>query len=346
MLGFVMQNISNLTPLSFFPPSSWQYNHHLKNQFNAFSTLNWWQAFCCDQTTASELSSETAVGMPSTVRSTDYPENATLNSSLSMNPAESQEYVQVQPLSFVETPPSPIISLPANQSDHVSMVTKLHEQAQEQAQKLPSSGFLSSNDGLSTLPSGAPTSTVIQNPAVEQPTSNSEVGSQSRQVVSNMDIDSPVPCGIRAQSSETINPGLRNHPIEAAPQSSVKNLPPLYHNPLCHELERIQKMVSFCSTHCYENSYLDFISYIPLMITSILFHCWSRDYFWNVNFRSKLTNFAWSMLNFTKNVRGDYRWNGYFRIKLRYLATAMVLNWTTLRLNFKEHRRGVTHNIK
>lgn len=234
--------------------------------------------------------------MPSTVRSTDYPENATLNSSLSVNSTESQEHVQVQPLSLVESPPSPIISLPATQSDHFSMVTKLQEQAQEQAQKLPSSGFLSSNKGFSTLPSltgvedrvvtnaGAlsskipVTSTVIQNPAVEQPASNLEVGSQSRQVVSNMAIDSLVPGGIRARSSETRNPGLRNHPIEAAPQSSVMNLPPLYHNPLCHELERIQKIVSFCSTHCYENSYLDLISYIHLMITAILSHCWSRDY--------------------------------------------------------------------
>lgn len=230
--------------------------------------------------------------MPSTVRSTDYPENATLNSSLSVNSTESQEHVQVQPLSLVESPPSLIISLPATQSDHFSMVTKL----QEQAQKLPSSGFLSSNKGFSTLPSltgvedrvvtnaGAlsskipVTSTVIQNPAVEQPASNLEVGSQSRQVVSNMAIDSLVPGGIRARSSETRNPGLRNHPIEAAPQSSVMNLPPLYHKPLCHELERIQKIVSFCSTHCYENSYLDLISYIPLMITAILSHCWSRDY--------------------------------------------------------------------
>jgi hypothetical protein len=221
--------------------------------------------------------------MPSTVRrSTNYPENATLNSSLSVNPTESQEHVLVQPLT-------------ANQSDHVSMVTKLQEQAQEQAHKLSSSVFLSSNEGSSTLPSptgvedrvvtnaGAlsskipVSSTVIQNPAVEQPASNLEVGSQSRQVVSNMAIDSLVPGGIRAQSSETRNPGLRNHPIEAAPQSSVKNLPPLYHNPLCHELERIHKIVSFCSTHCYENSYLDFISYIPLMITAILFHCWSAE---------------------------------------------------------------------
>lgn len=234
--------------------------------------------------------------MPSSVRSTDYPENATLNSSLSVNSTESQEHVQVQPFSLVESPPSPIISLPATQSDHFSMVTKLQEQAQEQAQKLPSSGFLSSNKGFSTLPSltgvedravtnaGAlsskipVTSTVIQSPAVEQPASNSEVRSQSRQVVSNMAIDSLVPGGIRAQSSETRNPGLRNHPIEAAPQSSVMNLPPLYHNPLCHELERIQKIVSFCSTHCYENSYLDLISYIHLMITAILSHCWSRDY--------------------------------------------------------------------
>jgi hypothetical protein len=56
-----------------------------------------------------------------------------------------------------------------------------------------------------------------------------------------------------------------------------RNVPPLCNDPFCNELETIRKyeeqnektrqqMVILCSTQCYENTYLDFISYIPYIV--------------------------------------------------------------------------------
>ncbi|MCI50550.1 helicase protein MOM1-like, partial [Trifolium medium] len=52
-----------------------------------------------------------------------------------VNLVEPQEQVHLKPLSSVESPPGPVIDLPANQSNHVSMVTEPIEKMQQ----LPSS---------------------------------------------------------------------------------------------------------------------------------------------------------------------------------------------------------------
>ncbi|GAU33373.1 hypothetical protein TSUD_364990 [Trifolium subterraneum] len=76
-------------------------------------------------------------------------ENTTLSRMTSVsrpvNLIEPQEQVHLKPLLYVESRPSPVIILPSNQSNHVSIVTEPIEKMQ---QKLPSSRF-SSQDALS-----------------------------------------------------------------------------------------------------------------------------------------------------------------------------------------------------
>ncbi|XP_073225950.1 uncharacterized protein [Cicer arietinum] len=178
---------------------------------------------------------------------------------------EPLEQVPMQLVSSVESPPSLVHILPANQSNHISKVME----PPEQVQQLASSGFLSSNQDLSNLPSATgvedqeatnedlsskipeastevlnedlsskipETSTEVQNQAVEQPALDLEVDSQSRQVmppVSNVVLDSSVPGGVRDPSSDTrnlsTNSVINNRPIQAAAQSASRNVPPMHH---------------------------------------------------------------------------------------------------------------------
>jgi hypothetical protein len=167
-------------------------------------------------------------------------------------------------------------------------------------QQLHSSGLLSSNLDSSNLPlatggehraatnedglSGQipEASAEVQNQAVAQPALNLEIDSHSRQVVppvANMVLDSLVPGGVRAQSSDTRNMSthrvINSHPIQTPAQSASRNVQPFFYDPLNYELARIRKLmeqnmknqedaVSFCSTHCCANTYLDFISYTLL----------------------------------------------------------------------------------
>ncbi|XP_045830824.1 helicase protein MOM1-like [Trifolium pratense] len=281
-------------------------------------------------TISSELSREEAVRLPNTVKSTDYQENATLNSlstdqksdagldrvvssrpcisssgeeaecqlidnvvvnesttsdhqevvhktmtentsspvtsvSRPVNLIEPQEQVHLKPLSSVESPPSPSIDLPSNQSNHVSMVTE----PIEQMQKLHSSNRNSSSENaLSSKICVA--STAFQNQASEKPASNLEVGSRKHQLVppiSNMVIDSHVSSVVRAQDTRNLSTQkvINNHPIQTAVQfrnqleTTVRE----------HDEQNVKTrelMVIFCSTHCCENIYLDFISYLPFIV--------------------------------------------------------------------------------
>ncbi|GAU36964.1 hypothetical protein TSUD_57420 [Trifolium subterraneum] len=184
--------------------------------------------------------------------------------SIPVDPIEPQEQVQVQPLLSVESLPSPACTLPANQSNHVSMVME----PPEQLQQIHSSGLLSSNLDSSSLPSATGgehweatnedalssqipvASTEVQNQAVEQPASNLEIDSHSRQVVppvSNMVLDSLVPGGVRAQSLDTRNMSthrvINSHPIQTPVQSASRNVQPFFYDPLNYELAKIRKLM-------------------------------------------------------------------------------------------------------
>ncbi|XP_058729772.1 helicase protein MOM1-like isoform X2 [Vicia villosa] len=167
--------------------------------------------------------------------------------SRAVDPIEPQKQGPGQPLSAVELP---------------SMVME----PPEQVQQLPSSGFLSSNQDISNLPSVAggedqpatneiffssqipEASAVVQNQAAEQPALNLEVDSHSRQVVppvSDMVLDSLAPGGVTTQSLDTRNLSthriINNHPIQTPAQSASRSFPSLFYDPLSYELERIRK---------------------------------------------------------------------------------------------------------
>ncbi|KAE9593187.1 hypothetical protein Lal_00028925 [Lupinus albus] len=166
-----------------------------------------------------------------------------------------------QPLSFVEPPPeqdtdvqmlnslvsSPVDTIPANQSNHVSSVIESPGVMQHQS---PSTEFLSSNQDLSNLPiatgfehqrtiadafSGPLPETSIEAPnqAVEQP-------------ASNLELNSHMPGGVRTQSSDRRNfstpSEMNNHPIQTAAQVASMIFPPSCVDPLVNEVERIRKM--------------------------------------------------------------------------------------------------------
>lgn len=160
--------------------------------------------------------------------------------------------------------------LPGNQSIQTSLLMELPEQVQQ----LPSAGFLSSDQDLSNLPlangiedqatsedalsSHIPEASVeVQNQAVEQPASNLEIDSHSRQVVhpaSNLDTDSLMPGGVTTQSSDPRNLSTQGdtntHPIPTATQSASRVFPPLCHDPLYNELDRIRKLTEQTSKVC------------------------------------------------------------------------------------------------
>ncbi|XP_058760178.1 helicase protein MOM1-like isoform X2 [Vicia villosa] len=167
--------------------------------------------------------------------------------SRAVDPIEPKKQGPGQPLSAVELP---------------SMVTE----PPEQVQQLPSSGFLSSNQDISNLPSAAggedqpatneiffssqipEASAVVQNQAAEQPALNLEVDSHLRQVVppvSDMVLDSLAPGGVTTQSLDTRNLSthriINNHPIQTPVQSASRSFPSLFYDPLSYELERIRK---------------------------------------------------------------------------------------------------------
>jgi hypothetical protein len=116
-----------------------------------------------------------------------------------VNLIEPQEQVHLKPLSSVESPHSPIIHLPANKSNHVSMVAEPIEKMQQ------------------------------------LPASNLEIGARTHRLVppiSNMVIDSHVSGVVNAPSSNTKNLSTQrvindNHPIQTAVQSASRNVLPL-----------------------------------------------------------------------------------------------------------------------
>ncbi|CAJ2657231.1 unnamed protein product [Trifolium pratense] len=182
-------------------------------------------------------------------------ENTTLSPVTSVsrpvNLIEPQEKVNLKPLSSVELPPSRVIILSSNQSNHVSMVMEPIEKMQQ----LPSSSrFLSSNQDFSSQDALSSkicvASTGFQNQASKKPASNLEVGSRTHQLVppiSNMVIESHVSSVVRAQSSNTRNLCtqrlINNHPIQTAVQSASRNVPPLCNDPFRNQLETIRNHV-------------------------------------------------------------------------------------------------------
>ncbi|KAI5389085.1 hypothetical protein KIW84_074657 [Lathyrus oleraceus] len=182
--------------------------------------------------------------------------------SRAVDPIEPQKQMHGQPLSSVEPLPGPVHILPAYQPKQVSTILE----HREQVQPLPFSGFLSSNQDISNLPSAAggedqaatnedsfsrqiPEALAeVQNQAAEQPALNLEVDSHLRQDVppiSDTVLDSPVPGGVRIQALDTRNLSthrvINNHPIQTPAQSASRNFPSLFYDPLSYELERIRK---------------------------------------------------------------------------------------------------------
>ncbi|WJX63508.1 hypothetical protein P8452_48381 [Trifolium repens] len=130
-----------------------------------------------------------------------------------VNLIEPQEQVHLKPLSSVESPHSPIIHLPANKSNHVSMVAEPIEKMQQ------------------------------------LPASNLEIGARTHRLVppiSNMVIDSHVSGVVNAPSSNTKNLSTQrvindNHPIQTAVQSASRNVLPLCNDSFLNQLETIRK---------------------------------------------------------------------------------------------------------
>ncbi|CAL0332295.1 unnamed protein product [Lupinus luteus] len=202
--------------------------------------------------------------------------------SRSVDAMESLE--QVQQLSSAESPPdqdiagelqnsskqvglvsSPVDIIPANQSNHASLVTSPLESVQQLTySELPSSNPDPSNIHLvpaiehqpineDDLPFHDPeTSNVVPNQDVVQPDPNLGLDSHSRQVVmhpaSNSNLSSLSPGGAGTQPSDTRNlstlSGIshHNHPIQTATHSASGFLSPLCSEPLKYELERIQQV--------------------------------------------------------------------------------------------------------
>ena len=242
--------------------------------------------------------------------------------SRALDPVEPQEQVLVQPLSSVESPLSPVHILPANQPNRVSLVMEPPEQMQ-----LPSSGFHSSNRDFCHLPLATggvdregtnedslsrqiPEAMIeVQNQAVEQPTSNMEVGSRSHQVVppvSNMVLDSLVPGGLRAHLTDTRNMSthrvINNRPIQTPTQLASRDFRPYFHDPLNYELERLRKltdqnrknhedMVSFLPSSLLIDVRIPFrfyILYFPFLITAILFYLLEQKLQLKCNFEKEV----------------------------------------------------------
>jgi len=238
------------------------------------------------------------------------------------DPIEPREQVQVQPLSSVESPLSPVRILPANQPNRVSMVMDPPEQVQ-----LLSPGFLSSNRDFCHLPLATggvdregtnedslsrqiPDAMIeVQNQAVEQPTSNMEFDSHSRQVVppvSNMVLDSLVPGGFRAHLTDTRNMSthraINNLPIQTPAQLASRNFRPYFHDPLNYELERLRKltdqnrknhedMVSFFPSSLLIDVRIPirfYIVYLPFLITAILFYLLEQKLQLKCNFEKEV----------------------------------------------------------
>ncbi|CAL0329072.1 unnamed protein product [Lupinus luteus] len=165
---------------------------------------------------------------------------------------------KMHPLSSVESSPgqdtdremqnallsSPVDIVPANQSNHVSLVMEPPEEVQQQS---PSAMFLSSNWDPSNMPfatgtghqptnedalsSPIPeTSTEVLNQAVEQP-------------ASYLELDSPMPVGVRTQSPDTRNfsipSEINQHLIQSATHPTSMIVPHLCDDPLVNEIERI-----------------------------------------------------------------------------------------------------------
>ena len=188
---------------------------------------------------------------------------------------------QVQPLSSLQSPPDPdtaremqnsLVSgpvdiVPANLSNHASLVVE----PTEQVQQLPCAELHSSNQDLSNLTSA----TGVEHQRTNEDTLSSHVHEASIEVpnqaieqrASNLDLDLPMPGGVRTRSSDTRNLStpseFNNHHIQTATQSDSRIVPPLSLDPLKNELERIRKLaeknmknhedtVSFWFTHCYD----------------------------------------------------------------------------------------------
>ncbi|XP_019413149.1 PREDICTED: helicase protein MOM1-like isoform X1 [Lupinus angustifolius] len=142
---------------------------------------------------------------------------------------------------------SPVDIVPANQFNHVSLVMEPPEEVQQQS---PSAMFLSSNWDLSNMPfvtgtEHQPTnedalsspipdiSTEVPNQAIEQP-------------ASYLELNSPMPGGVRTQSSDTRNfstpSEINQHPLQSATHPASMIVPPLCDDPLVNEIERICKV--------------------------------------------------------------------------------------------------------
>ncbi|KAE9620565.1 hypothetical protein Lalb_Chr01g0004401 [Lupinus albus] len=167
---------------------------------------------------------------------------------------------KMHPLSSVESSPdqdtdremlssllsSPVDIVPANQSNHVSLVTEPPEEVQQQS---PSANFLSSNWDLSDMPFAGTEHQPTNEDALSSPIPeiSTEVPNQAvEQPASYLELDSPMPGGVRTQSSDTRNfstpSEINQHSIQSATHPTSMIVPPLCRDPLVNEVERISKL--------------------------------------------------------------------------------------------------------
>ncbi|OIW05815.1 hypothetical protein TanjilG_23601 [Lupinus angustifolius] len=162
----------------------------------------------------------------------------------SVEPAPEQD-IDIQMLNSLV--PSPVDTVPANQSNHVSSVIESPDVMQQQS---PSTEFLSSNQSLSnlTIATGFEHQQTIDD-AFSNPLPETSIEAPNQaieQPASNLELNSHMPGGVRIQSSDRRNfstpSEMNNHPIQTVTQAASMIFPSLCDDPLVNEMERIRKL--------------------------------------------------------------------------------------------------------
>ncbi|RDX66559.1 Helicase protein MOM1, partial [Mucuna pruriens] len=193
--------------------------------------------------TMTELSQETPVSRSINVMDPpDQVQQLSVESSPNHDTSGEMQLSSKQP----ELVSSAVDVVPADQSNHVSLIMKPIDQVQQlSSAERPSSRQDSTNFPLATEVEHQPT--VVPNPDV-QPASNLELDSHSHEVVhpaSNSDPVTITPSEVRMQSSETINlstPLEINYQHMQAETRSASRMMHLSYDPLKNELDRIRKV--------------------------------------------------------------------------------------------------------